>query len=250
MLKYLIFLYFSFKRKMVKISFTFTLYYGNVDVEEYVEDNNILQTTFYQDEEFFPESINTLEYGKYTITLSHLEKDIDEKIKEKDDDEIKTYIKNKYQKKIEKYQLKMLNFTMPPFSRQTFLLRIKFFIKSQNIDQSDIDRFAKEVITTYSGEKIERYKYLLQGAFENEFTVYDINYEDSVAIFHLMTDLNNINIVTKDDLLYDILHMYSFEDGLYGGGEFVYSKMSADVGGHYEYNLDFRRRENVTIVAL
>jgi hypothetical protein len=235
---------------MVKISFTLLLSFIrdiNLNIEDYLEKENIFLKVFYQDEEFYPDKIKRIDDGKYIFILSHINKDVDNKIKQMEDDKIKNFIVNKYTDKFNNYNLKIINLTMPPFSRQVFSVSVKFFIKGQNVNQSEVDKFSTQIITTYTGEEIERYKYLIQSAFETNYSVRDIKYNNSHAYFELRTDLNNVNIVTKNELLNEILNIFSFEDGIYGGSDFIYSTEPAVFGGYYEHNLDFRKEKNISI---
>ena len=136
--------------------------------------------------------------------------------------------------------LKIIELYIPPLSYQKFLLKVKFFIKHQDISQDKIDKFALEELSK------PRYKYLIENVFPIfNFKVKKIKYEKSHAIFQLSTHLNNINILTIRDIRNEIKNSTWYDSSV-----LKYMEEPCEHGGHYEYCLDFRNNDMIEITEI
>ena len=224
------------------------------DLEDFISeiDNNFLRKIFdYDSEDFFITDINEDNYEKLTCTID----DIKNKYENMSGSEIKMdliiFIRNK---------LKVLNYIykdctidlyqlfMSPTISQKFKFKIKLFIKSIDVKQSKLDKFCfKEVEDYHTKKMVPRYKKFAEDiCVGREWKLSSIKYEESYLKFKIITSKNNINVLVEEDLIIDILET-SFEDGIYGGSYYVYSKEKCPEGGHFEYNLDCRKKENISV---
>lgn len=194
-------------------------------------------TRFLEGDEYYIETIDKGFNNSYYILLDTFEN----KLEKMSDVEIKEYLSSVINKKLAANGIDKTNIYLPPFSKSKFEVRIKLFIGNLKVKQTEIDDFSNERLD--SGEK--RYAKLIRDVFY-DYKVYDIDYQNSYVYFKLKTKLTNTDITTPEDIVKFIFES-SFEDGIYGGGEFVFKTEESESGGYYEYNLDFRKKENIEI---